>query len=253
MKEQLIDELLTYFVNENSKYGKITFPNNIDEKRKMLRGITNMRYPNYLDEKILKLEDKLLKIELEEKGIVDALSLKEVEKNIALFLGDITTLKADAIVNAGNSDGLGCFSPNHGCIDNAIHTYAGIRLRLECKEKLDNKKIPVGGIIVCKGYNLPCDYVITTVGPQICGEVTLNDEEALSNCYKNSLKYAVEHNFKTIVFPSISTGVFGYPIGKSKYVVYNTVKGFLKTNDIKVVFNLFSKGDYDEYKALFSN
>jgi O-acetyl-ADP-ribose deacetylase (regulator of RNase III) len=253
MKEKLVDDLLKYFINENEEYYNIDIPNTYLEKRNLLRGLINLRDPKVLDESILKLEDELLNIELNEKGIVDVLELPEDEENISLYLGDITTLKADSIVNAGNSYGLGCFYPNHNCIDNTIHTFSGIRLRLECNEKLKGKILNNGDILVCNGYNLPSKYVITTVGPQIYETINKKDELDLRKCYENSLKYAIKNNFKSIVFPSISTGVFGYPISKAKIIAYNTVKEVLKDNKIKVIFNVYSKEDYDEYKSLFKN
>ena len=253
MKEELIDKLLNYFIDENKEYSNIDIPNNVEDKRQILRGLINLREPIEIDESILKLEDKLLQIELNEKGIVDVLELPEIEKNISLYLGDITTLKAEAIVNAGNNYGLGCFNPTHKCIDNTIHTYSGIRLRLECNDKLKGKTLTNGDILVCNGYNLPSKYVITTVGPEIREQITKQDEIDLSNCYKNALKYAIDNNFKSIVFPSISTGLFGYPISKAKLIAYNSVKELLKDNDIKVIFNVYSKEDYDEYQKLWNN
>jgi O-acetyl-ADP-ribose deacetylase (regulator of RNase III) len=212
-----------------------------------------MRRPKSLDENILALEDELLQLELKEKQIINSQNLPEVEKNISLFLGDITTLEADAIVNAGNSYGLGCFSPNHNCIDNVIHTYAGIRLRLECYKKLAGRELNNGDILVCNAYNLPSKYVITTVGPCIRGNITKQDEIDLSKCYENALKYAIKNNFKTIVFPSISTGVFSFPINKAKVIAYETVKKIMSDSDIKVIFNVYSEEDYNEYQTLFRN
>jgi len=253
MKEELIDKLLNYFITENKEYSNIDIPNNIKEKRQLLRGLINLRGPIDIDESVLKLEDELLQIELNEKGIIDVLELPEIEKNISLYLGDITTLRTDAVVNAGNNYGLGCFNPTHKCIDNTIHTYAGIRLRLECNNKLKGKSLNNGDILVCSGYNLPSKYVITTVGPETNGNITKQNEIDLSNCYKNALKYAIDHNFKSIVFPSISTGLFGYPISKAKLIAYNSVKKILENNEIKVIFNVYSKEDYDEYNKLWNN
>lgn len=251
MKEELIDQLLQYFMNENPEYQKMKIPNDEEKKRDFLRGLINLRDPEPIPDDILVLEDRLLEIERWEKGVVSAYDLPEVEDNISLYLGDITTIKADAIVNAGNSYGLGCFNPTHRCIDNTIHTYAGIRLRLECKKKLKGRTLDNGEILVCKGYNLPCSYIITTVGPQITRDVTFKDEDDLSKCYENSLKYAISHHFKSIVFPCISTGLYGYPIKKAKLVAYNTVKRILKNRDIKVVFVVYSHEDYQEYEQLF--
>jgi O-acetyl-ADP-ribose deacetylase (regulator of RNase III) len=253
MKEILVNKLLIYFINENQKYINIDIPDSYIEKRKLLRGIISIREPNKINEEILKLEDNLLNLELKEKGTVDVLELIEEEKNISLYLGDITTLKTDAIVNAGNSYGLGCFNPTHKCIDNTIHTFAGIRLRLECNKKLKGKILKNGDILVCHGYNLPSKFVITTVGPQINGTINKQDELDLSKCYENALKYAIKNNFKSIVFPSISTGLFGYPVNKAKLIAYKTVKKVIKNNNIKVIFNVYSKEDYNEYKNLFTN
>ena len=164
-------------------------------------------------------------------------------------------MRCDVIVNAGNKDGLGCFNSSHTCIDNIIHTKAGMRLRLKCNEILKGKKLSTGKIIVCDAYNLPSKKVITIVVPQVLNEVTKQNELELSSCYKNSLEYVIKNNYNFIAFPSISTGLFGYPINKAKIVAYNSVKEILnkyKTN-IKVIFNVFSKSDYNEYKKLFKN
>ena len=253
MKEEIIEQLLNYFISENEEYSNIDIPKSLNSKRDLLRGLINLREPKEINDEILKLEDELLQIELKDKGIVEVLNLEKMDENISLYLGDITTLKADAIVNAGNSYGLGCFNPNHRCIDNTIHTFAGIRLRLECNEKLQGNNLNNGDILVCNGYNLPSKYVITTVGPEIRGNIMKQDEIDLSNCYKNSLEFALNHNLKSIVFPSISTGLFSFPISRAKVIAYNTVKEILKDNDIKVIFNVYSKDDYDEYRILFKN
>jgi O-acetyl-ADP-ribose deacetylase (regulator of RNase III) len=250
--EELVDALLENVLKENKNYSAISIPSSYKEKRILLRGLINVREPK-INEQIFKLEDALLQLELKEKKIVDVLELPLEEKNISMYLGDITTLKADAIVNAGNAYGLGCFYPNHKCIDNAIHTFAGMRLRLECNEKLKGNILNNGDILVCQGYNLPSTYVITTVGPQVNGKVTKQDEEDLRKCYKNALDYAIEHHFQSIVFPSISTGLFAYPIKQAKMIAYQTVKEILEYSSIRVIFNVYSKEDYDEYKSLFSN
>ena len=208
-----------------------------------------------VNEEILKLEDEYLSLELRDKKIVDVNSLKAIEDNIILWRGDITTLKCDVIVNAGNKCGLGCFNPSHICIDNVIHTNAGMRLRLECNEILRGEELSIGEIIVCDAYNLPSKKVITTVGPEIINEVTNQDELDLANCYKKSLEYAIKNGYNSIAFPCISTGLFGYPINKAKIVAYNSVKEILikyKPN-IKVIFNVFSESDYNEYRKLFKN
>ena len=253
MKEKLLKDIVRYLIEESNYNFKI--PNSYDELKKLYKVLVNIRMPKEIDEEILKKEDEYLKIELNDKKITDVKELKEIENNIILWKGDITTLKIDVIVNAGNNDGLGCFNPSHVCIDNVIHTNAGMRLRMECNEILKGRKIKNGDIIVCDGYNLPCDKVITTVGPRIHKNVTKKDEIDLSNCYKNALEYAIKNNYKQIAFPSISTGLFSYPIKEAKVIAYNSVKEILKkyNTDIKIVFNVYSESDYNEYKQLFEN
>lgn len=252
-KSNIVNKLIEYLINENSEYKNIKVPNEYREKRMLLKGLINIREPKVIKNEILDLEDKLLQIELNEKGIIEVDSLTSEENNIYLWQGDITTINATAIVNAGNNAGLGCFAPDHYCIDNVIHTNAGIRLRLECNAILKGNYIENGEIIVSEAYNLPSKKVITTVGPQINNNVTTKDKEELSNCYKNSLLYAIENNYSSIVFPCISTGLFSFPMSIAKEIAYTSVKDVLKDNDIKVIFNVFSKEDYDEYKSMFKN
>ncbi len=252
-KEKLLLKIIEYLIKENNY--DIEVPNSYENLKKLYKTLVNIRLPKQINEEILKLEDEYLRSELKDKKVVDVNTLKEIEDNIILWLGDITTLKCDVIVNAGNKDGLGCFNPSHVCIDNVIHTNEGMRLRLECNEILKGKELSTGEIIVCDAYNLPSKKVITTVGPEVLNEVTKQNELDLSSCYKNSLEYAIKNGYNSIAFPSISTGLFGYPIDKAKIVAYNSVKEILskyKTN-IKVIFNVFSRGDYNEYKKLFKN
>lgn len=252
-KEELLLKIIEYLIQENNYDVKV--PNSYESLKKLYKTLVNIRLPKPINEEILKLEDEYLSLELKDKKIVEASSLSEIEDNLILWQGDITILKCDVIVNAGNKDGLGCFNPSHVCVDNVIHTNAGMRLRLECNEILKGKELFAGEIIICNAYNLPSKKVITTVGPEILNEVTKQNELDLSNCYKNSLEYAIKNGYNSIAFPSISTGLFGYPINKAKIVAYNSVKEVLskyKTN-IKIIFNVFSESDYNEYRKLFKN
>ena len=253
MKSEILLEIVKYLIKEGNYELKI--PSSYKELKKLYKMLVNLRPPIFIDEKILKLEDTYLSLNLKDKIITDVNDLEEIEPNIILWLGDITTLKCDIIVNAGNNRGLGCFNPEHTCIDNVIHTNAGMRLRLECNNILKGRKIATGDFIVCSGYNLPCQKIITTVGPQIISKVTLEDEKNLANCYKNVLEYAIKNNYASIVFPSISTGLFAYPIKKAKFIAYNSVKEVLSqyNTNIKVVFDVYSESDYNEYKRLFKN
>lgn len=252
-KEILLKKIVKYLIEENDC--NVEIPNSYEDLKKIYKILVNIRMPYSIDENILLLEDKYLKLELQDKEITDVNTLKEIDDNIILWLGDITTLKCDVIVDAGNSQGLGCFNPNHVCIDNVIHTNAGMRLRLECNDILKGRCLSNGETIVCDAYNLPCKKVITTVGPQIGGGITKKDEIDLSNCYKNALEYAIKNEYKSIAFPSISTGLFGYPIEEAKYIARDAVQGVLNkyTTNIKVIFNVYSESDYDEYRKLFKD
>lgn len=252
-KEKLLLEIVECLIKDNNY--EVEIPNSYEELKRVYKALVNIRMPKPLNEDVLKLEDEYLKLELRDKEITDVKDLKEIEKNIILWRGDITSLKCDAIVNAGNNQGLGCFNPSHICIDNVIHTNAGMRLRLECNDILKGKELSNGKIIVCKSYNLPSKKVITTVGPQIINEVTKHNEIDLSNCYKNALEYAIKNGYTSIAFPSISTGLFGYPIEKAKVIAYNSVKEILNKykTDIKVIFNVFTESDYNEYERIFKN
>ena len=252
-KEELLLKIIEYLIQENNYDVKV--PNSYESLKKLYKTLVNIRLPKPINEEILKLEDEYLSLELKDNKIVEASSLSEIEDNLILWQGDITILKCDVIVNAGNKEGLGCFNPSHVCVDNVIHTNAGMRLRLECNEILKGKELSAGEIIICNAYNLPSKKVITTVGPEILNEVTKQNELDLSNCYKNSLEYAIKNGYNFIAFPSISTGLFDYPINKAKIVAYNSVKEVLskyKTN-IKIIFNVFSESDYNEYRKLFKN
>lgn len=252
-KEQLLLEIIKYLIKEHNF--DIEIPNAYEELKKLYKALVNIRMPDPISEEILNLEDEYLCLELKGKKIVDVNTLKELEENIILWQGDITTLKCDVIVDAGNNQGLGCFNPSHICIDNVIHTNAGIRLRLECNNILKGKALLNGEIIVCDAYNLPSKKVITTVGPEVGKKITKQNEEDLSNCYKNALEFAIKSGYQSIAFPSISTGLFGYPINEAKVIAYNSVKEILSKYDtnIKVVFNVYSEEDFHEYKKLFKD
>ena len=255
-KEELVDKLLDYFLNEDERLKDYRIPNNYEDKRLFLRGIINIRPPYEISEDILELEDELLKLELKEKNIADVNSLDFVEDKICLYLGDITTLIVDAIVNACNSSLLGCFIPNHSCIDNAIHTYAGIRLRLACNKIMQGKEEEVGKAKITLAYNLPSKYVIHTVGPIVRGKLNDKEKDELKNCYISCLDLARENNIKTIAFPAISTGVFSFPKDDASKIAVSTVRDYLvKYPDAfeRVIFNVFTKEDLSYYERLFRN
>lgn len=263
-----LDYLIQYLLNENNSNNNIsleTFPNNIDEKKRLYRALVNIRKPMNISDEYLKVEDEYLQEELNENYITDAdnvvtikerytgcVNIKNSDK-ICLFMGDITKLKIGAIVNAGNSQGLGCFLPNHNCIDNQINTYAGIRLRLACNDimKKLNYNLEVGKAIITKGFNLPADNVIQTVGPRINFSVSEKEEIALANCYINSLKLATEKDIENIAFPCISTGVFRFPKDLASKIAIKAVDDFISQNKEKigkVIFCLYNEEDLKIYE-----
>lgn len=247
MKEKIVDELLNYFIKEHTDYF-MDIPKTYDEKRFLLRGLINIREPKKISQKVLNKESELLQLELKEKEVLDVQKFKE---KIVIWKGDITTIRCEAIVNACNEYLLGCFIPNHTCIDNQIHTYAGISLRLKCHEIMQGKTLNNGKVIVTSGYNLPCKYIIHTVGPKIVGKVKPEDKRDLQNCYLNALKIAKEKHIRTIAFPCISTGVYGYPKKLAASVAIQTVKDYLKEDESSfdcIIFNVFTDEDYQIYQ-----
>ena len=245
-----LDYLIDYLLKES---GRDNFDYSNRDKKSLYRALVNVRQANPISEEFLQVEDEYLQEELKKQSITNTDDIK-AENRIALWQGDITKLKIDAIVNAGNSQGLGCFLPNHNCIDNQINTFAGVRLRLACNEIMKdlNYNLETGKAIITNAYNLPSKYVIQTVGPIIENEVTEEKEQELANCYINSLKLAIENGIKTIAFPCISTGVFRFPKDKACRIAINSVKEFLESSSSieKVVFNVYSDEDLEIYKNI---
>ena len=233
-----------------------SFPADEISQRRLLRSLMNVRPPMPLSPEFLEVQDALLSTEREEKGVVDGDALPPTagDPRLVLWQGDITRLRADAIVDADNSALLGCFAPCHGCIDNAIHTYAGVQLRLECARLMDGRKEeePTGSAKITKAYNLPCRYVLHTVGPIICGAVTQTDRELLASCYRTCLVLAAKTGLGSVAFCCISTGEFHFPNELAAEIAIQTVGEWQRQNPdkIKVIFNVFKDSDYAIYKRL---
>lgn len=251
--------LISRLLKEQPRYAQIAIPDETGEQKKLLRSLFNIRMPEAAGEEFIKIQDEYLQSETKDKGVIELSELSQIEQDIYLWQGDITTLKVDAIVNAANSQMLGCFCPCHGCIDNAIHTYAGIQLRNECDALMEEKRRihgrnyeePTGRAMITKGYNLPCSYVIHTVGPIISGRLREKACEQLADCYRSCLELAEEKGIKSIAFCCISTGEFHFPNEKAAQIAVETVREFKKTNKrrIEVVFNVFKDIDYEIYRA----
>lgn len=210
--------------------------------------------PIAASEEFLKIQDEYLREETRLKGVTDISALTPIQSDIYLWQGDITTLRCDAVVNAANSRMLGCFCPNHGCIDNAIHTYAGVQLRLICAElmKKQGHEEPTGQAKITPAYNLPSEFVIHTVGPIVSGRLTGKDCELLRSCYRSCLKIADGNGLKSIAFCCISTGEFHFPNERAAEIAIDTVKKYKAEtqSEIKVIFNVFKDTDYKIYREL---
>ena len=250
-----LDYLVKYLVDERSD--EIRIPDNYDDKRLLLRGLMNERPPNKISDDFLKVQDEFLSYELSKMNLTSCEEIKEVKGKIMLWHGDITTLKVDAIVNAANSQMLGCFIANHNCIDNAIHSRAGLELRDECNTimKRQAHSESVGGAKITKAYNLPSKYVIHTVGPTIAYgfNPSESDKNDLKNCYKSCLEIADRHHLKSLGFCSVSTGVFNFPKDVAAEIAVNTVNEYLTSNQSSleyVIFNVFDFENYLIYKNL---
>lgn len=206
------------------------------------------------DDSFLDIQDEYLQEETRRKGITDFSDLIPVQQGIYIWQGDITTLRCNAIVNAANSQMLGCFCPNHGCIDNAIHTFAGIQLRLACADLMKRQgcEEATGKAKLTPAFNLPCDYVIHTVGPIIRGRLTNRNEKILASCYRSCLELAEQNGLKSIAFCCISTGEFHFPNDKAAEIAIQTVKDFKAQahSEIEVIFNVFKDIDYKIYREL---
>jgi hypothetical protein len=219
----------------------------------------NIRFPvpDSLEKNFLTIQNEYLQEEIKTKGITEADSLIQIKKDIYLWQGDITLLNTDAIVNAANSRMLGCFIPNHRCIDNAIHTYAGIQLREKCNEimKKQNFPEPTGKAKITPAYNLPAKFVIHTVGPIVGSHLTDKDCELLESCYVSCLNIAIENNLESIAFCCISTGEFHFPNERAAQIAVRTVKNFKQQTGsrIKVIFNVFKDIDLKIYKEVIGN
>ena len=253
-QNERLDFLLHYLIKECKEYENIRVPDSHSEKQRYLRSLMNVRPPLPVSAEFLSVQDAYLSERLVERGVTRFQDLTPVQPGLYLWRGDITTLAADTIVNAANSGMLGCFVPCHGCIDNAIHTYAGVQLRLECSGlmKRQGHKEEPGRAKITKAYNLPCRYVLHTVGPIIHGMVTRRDRELLASCYRSCLELAAAYGLESIAFCCISTGEFHFPNEAAARIAIRTVEAWQREhpNGLEVIFNVFQDVDYEIYKRL---
>ncbi len=252
------DELRIYLIRallaEEPRYQEMEIPSDMQQQKRLLRALFNVRMPRPVSGEFLKVQDAYLQEETRRKGITEPSDLTPMQEGVYLWQGDITTLRCAAIVNAANSQMLGCFCPNHGCIDNAIHTYAGIQLRAACAELMERQgqEEETGKAKITPAFNLPCDYVLHTVGPIIRGRLTEADRELLASCYRSCLTLAEQNHVKSVAFCCISTGEFHSPNDRAAQIAVRTVKEYKEqtNSEIEVIFNVFKDIDLQIYRKL---
>ena len=252
MVNEKLNYLLTYLLSEHPEWNNLIIPTDESEQFRLYRSLVNIRPAGKASDDYLQIEDAFLQEMTQRKGITKISDLQPVENHIYLWKGDITTLQCGAIVNAANSGMTGCYHPCHNCIDNCIHTFAGVCLRLKCAKimKLQGYEEPIGKAKITPAYNLPCDFVIHTVGSIVQGRLTKKHCELLKSCYQTCLELAVQNGLKSIAFCCISTGVFGFPQEKAAEIAVNIIRAFLKTHEIEVICNVFTEKDFEIYKRL---
>lgn len=267
-KQELLDGLLTFFLAERPGTER---PSSYEEGRNLLRALLNIRAPRPVPESVLKLQDELLTLEQEEKGVMHVENLPAADcalnsplphaGRMILWKGDITRLDADAIVNAANSAMMGCFAPLHNCIDNIIHSAAGVRLRQTCHDMMltdfpsGDWKEPAGRARATPGFNLPCRYVFHTVGPIVSGPLREEHRVLLTSCYTSCLELAREKHCRSLAFCCISTGEFRFPREEAAHIALAAVTDWMNANpqyEIRVVFDVFTEQDNDIYTQLLS-
>ncbi len=246
--------LIRRLLEEQPGYRDLEIPSGEAEQRVLLRSLFNVRMPGRIDDGFLQVQDEYLREETRRKGIVWLTDLAAVEPGLYLWQGDITTLACDAIVNAANSGMTGCYQPCHNCIDNCIHTYAGVQLRNACADIMERQghEEPTGQAKITPAYNLPCRYVIHTVGPIVQGSLTSRHEQQLASCYRSCLALAEENGCESIAFCCISTGVFGFPQRRAAEIAVRTVREHKaeRNSTIEVIFNVFKDADLGIYRDI---
>lgn len=259
-REDMMDQkdrralLIEMLLNERPGYTGVEMPKSEEERALLLRGLLNIRPAGSMPPDIQRIQDEYLQEEIRRRGITDAESLAEVRPGICLWRGDITTLRCDAIVNAANSGMTGCYVPNHRCIDNAIHTFAGTELRLACERVMrqQGRPEPTGQAKITPAFNLPCRYVLHTVGPIVGPSLTDRDRGLLASCYRSCLDIASENGLESVAFCCISTGEFHFPNEAAAEIAISTVTEFMKkqTSIRRVIFDVFSDRDLEIYRRL---
>jgi len=259
-QNERLDYLVEEFKTDSVRYKDLTMPSDTEGKRQLLRSLMNIRMPGEMDESVLEIQDDYLQERIRENGIVELGDIPEIRDGISIWQGDITRLRVDAIVNAANSQMLGCFVPMHTCIDNCIHTFAGIQLRAECSRQMKKMRArygrdyeqPTAVPMLTDAYNLPAKKVVHIVGPIVQDDLTPELEQDLADCYTNTLELCAENGLRSVAFCCISTGVFHFPNKRAAEIAVHTVKEWLEAHPGKVdrvIFNVFKDEDRRYYES----
>ena len=262
-QEERLGYLVEKFKEDSVEYRDLETPRDVEGRQRVLRSLMNIRMPGEMAEDVLAVQNDYLKERAREKGVVTPKDIPVVRDVISIWQGDITRLAVDAIVNAANSQMLGCFVPMHTCIDNCIHSFAGIQLRAECSRQMSELRIrygkdyeqPTAVPMLTDAYNLPAKKVIHIVGPIVRYGLTPELEKSLADCYRNTLDMCLDNGLKSVAFCCISTGVFHFPNRRAAEIAVDTVTKWLSEHDgqmERVIFNVFKDDDRDIYKELLS-
>ena len=260
-QEQRLNYLVEEFKADSVQYKDLRTPGDTEGKRRILRSLMNIRMPKKMDKFVIAVQDEYLQERIRENGIVELADIPEVRDGLSIWQGDITRLAVDAIVNAANSQMLGCFVPMHTCIDNCIHTFAGVQLRAECARQMEQLKgrygrdyeQPTAVPMLTDAYNLPSKKVIHIVGPIVQSRLTPALEKDLADCYRNTLDLCAENGLRSVAFCCISTGVFRFPNKRAAEIAVNTVTDWLSAHPgtmERVIFNVFKDEDKAYYEQL---
>ncbi|SCJ74578.1 O-acetyl-ADP-ribose deacetylase [Anaerotruncus sp. 2789STDY5834896] len=256
-QQQRLQDLIQYLLAERPDGSTLAVPQDLHGQKQLFRALLNLRPPQPVSPEFLQLQNDYLQAELALRGTVSLADIPAAEPGIYLWRGDITRLAVDGIVNAANSALLGCFAPCHGCIDNAIHSAAGVQLRQACAEimRRQGHQEPTGQAKITPAFNLPCRYVLHTVGPIVCGRLTAQDRRQLVSCYRACLQLAVQNGLTSLAFCCISTGEFCFPAPVAAQIAVDTVRQFQKqsANKLEVIFDVFTPSDYRLYSQLLAN
>ena len=261
LQEQRLDMLVEAFKADSVQYKDLQTPEDNEGKRRILRSLMNIRMPKKLNDSVLALQDEYLRERIRENGVVELSDIPEIRDGMSIWQGDITRLAVDAIVNAANSQMLGCFVPMHACIDNCIHTFAGVQLRAECSRQMDGLRSrygrdyeqPTAVPMLTEGYNLPAKKIVHIVGPIVEAGLTPALEKDLADCYRNTLDLCVENGLRSVAFCCISTGVFRFPNRRAAQIAVETVSRWLDARGgriDRVIFNVFKNEDKEYYEEL---